>query len=236
MSDQHDDWWRNSAPPPTPPQTSPPRSPADPFARDPDATVVVPTRQPSNVQARPAYGAPPQQTAPQQQQFGAPPQQAPPSYGGPQFVDPTRGPVRKYRAPGGAIAMIGGALLAIISTFLPWVTDSDFDFSVNGYETYPIGEGINVVLWSNPGAWVAGSMVLVILMGVIVLAAGRSVATWLLSIFAVGLAGLMTLAAFGAVRSVIEDRSLSIGFGIALCVLSSLVTAVGALVVAVKKR
>lgn len=130
--------------------------------------------------------------------------------------------------------MIAGALLAILGTFLPWVSQGS-SFSINGYETYPIGDSFDAVLWTNPGAWVAGSMVLVILMGVIVLAAGRSIATWLLSILAVGLAGLVTLGALGAVGSVVDQFDFDISAGIGLCLIGLIISGVGSLIVAFKK-
>ncbi|MFK7920170.1 MAG: hypothetical protein AB8G14_19010 [Ilumatobacter sp.] len=277
MSDQQDGWWDNEGATPGSPPATPPSTPAAAFEPDPDATVVVPARQPADVQTPPnyttpppqqpapqapyppvqqppqaqppQYGAPPQQqppqygTPPQQQppQYGAPPQAYPPGqqpnagYGGPQFVDAQGAPTGKYRAPGGAITMIAGAVLAIIGTFLPWVSTPGGGFSINGYEQYPIGDSFDAILWTNPGAWVAGTMALVILMAVIVLAAGRSIATWLLSLLSVGLAGLVTLAALGAVGSVIDSFSFDIDFGIGLCFLGAAIAAVGSLIVAFKK-
>jgi hypothetical protein len=136
--------------------------------------------------------------------------------------------------------MIIGALLAIIGTFLPWITNSGggFSDSINGYETYFVGDAIDATLWENPGAYVVGAMMLVIAMAVIILAAGRSTATWILGIIAAGLAGLMTIGALGAVASMLDLAvfgGLSIGIGILVCLLGAVVAGVGAIIVAAKK-
>ena len=133
--------------------------------------------------------------------------------------------------------MIAGAFVAIIGTFLPWITFGND--SVNGYETYFIGDSFDPVEWSNPGAYVAATMVLVVIMATIVLAAGRSLATWLISLFAVGLAGLMTLGAFGAIASVMNgpftSDGLDVGFGAGILVLGAVTATIGSIVVAAKR-
>lgn len=137
--------------------------------------------------------------------------------------------------------MIAGALLAIVGTFLPWITSSNGGFfdSINGYETYIIGDAFDATLWRNPGAYVVGAMLIVIAMAIVILAAGRSTATWILGIIAAGLAGLMTLGAFGAVGSMLNldlFGGLTIGVGIMVCMLGAVTAAVGAIIVAAKKR
>ncbi len=269
MSDQQNDWWvdpGNTPPPTGPPSTAgAPDSQGSvhhPHV-DADATVVVPPRHPGAPPADPGYGGTPAQYAPQQappgyQQpgsqppsypapnYGAPndgrqppgafPQQTAVPYGGPQFAAHSQ-PAGVYRAPGGAITMIAGALVAIIGTFLPWITFGND--SVNGYETYFIGDDFDAFEWNNPGAFVVGAMVIVIITAGIVLAAGRRVATWIISLLAAGFGGLMTLGAIGAVGSVLDNSSfvddLTIGFGVGLCLLGAVVSGVGAIIVAVKK-
>ncbi|MEP6299565.1 MAG: hypothetical protein ABJ382_19760 [Ilumatobacter sp.] len=229
---------------------------------DPDATVVVPARHPGAPPAGPGSGGTPAQYAPQHTAFGARqpgpphpndawpnhptpndanrhphtfPQQAPAPYGGPQFVDPSSR-VGTYRAPGGATTMIAGALVSIIGTFLPWVTFGND--SVNGYDTYPIGDDFDAVQWTNPGAYVVGAMVLVIISAVIVLAAGRRVATWIIALLAAGFGGLMALGGLGAVGSVLDNAffdDLNIGFGVGLCLLGAVIAGVGAIIVAAKR-
>ncbi len=133
--------------------------------------------------------------------------------------------------------MIVGALLAILGTFLPWVTF--FGDSVNGYETYFIGEGPDRIDWTNPGAFVAVTMVLVIVAAIVVMAAGRSIATWLISLLMAGVAGLTTLAALGAVGSVLDDSfsasQFGIGVGIGLCLVGAVTAGVGSIIVAAKR-
>ena len=133
--------------------------------------------------------------------------------------------------------MIAGALLAILGTLLPWVTFAGD--SVNGYETYFVGDEFDSFEWSNPGAFVAFAMVVVIVAAVVVLAAGRRIATWIIALLAAGFGGLMTLAALGAVGSVLDNAfssdDLGIGVGVVLCLLGAIVSGVGAIVVAAKK-
>lgn len=234
-----------------PPQQAPPQQQAPPpqYGGAPPAPAQPygdPAAQPPQYGAPQQYAAPPQGYPPQgaapqgfppqgaAPQYGGAPQQAPPAYGAPQFVAPGSAPATKYRAKGGSITMIVGALLAILGTFLPWVSQGSFN--LNGYEQYPIGDSFDAVLWTNPGAWVAGTMALVVVMGVIVLATGRSIATWLLSILAVGLAGLTTLAALGAVGSVVDQFNFDVAAGIGLCLLGAVISGVGSLIVAFKKR
>ncbi len=135
--------------------------------------------------------------------------------------------------------MIVGALLAMLGTFLPWITfDGDFSDSVNGYETYFIGDDFDAVEWTDPGAYVLGTMVIVVIMAVVILAAGRSTATWILGIIAASVAGLMTLGALSAVGSVLNQDlfgRLDIGVGIALCLIGAIIAGVGAILVAAKK-
>ena len=133
--------------------------------------------------------------------------------------------------------MIAGALLAILGTFLPWVTFAGE--SVNGYETYFIGDDFDALEWTNPGAFVVFAMIVVIIAAVAVLAAGRRIATWIIALLAAGFGGLMALAALGAVGSVLDSSlvsdDLTIGPGVVLCVLGAIVAGVGAVVVAAKK-
>lgn len=133
--------------------------------------------------------------------------------------------------------MLIGSLLAIAGTFLPWVTFPGD--SVNGYERYFIGDSFDGLEWSNPGAFVAVTMVLVAIASIAVLAAGRSIATWLLGLMVSGLAGLTTIGALAAVGSVLNsdfggDR-LDVGFGIGLCVVGAIAAGVGSIIVAAKR-
>ncbi len=255
------------SPPAGPVPTFAPGTSHQPHA-DPDATVVVPARHPGAPPADPGYGGTPAQYAPQQsppgyQQPGSPPpnyatpsyatpnqptpndgsqppgafpQQGAAPYGGPQFLDPSQ-VVGTYRSPGGVATMIIGALVSIIGTFLPWVTFGND--SVNGYETYFFGDDFDAVEWNNPGAFVVGAMVLVIISAVIVLAAGRRVATWIIALLTAGFGGLMSLGAIGAVGSVLDSASfvddLNFGFGVGLCLLGAVIAGVGAIIVAAKK-
>ncbi len=135
--------------------------------------------------------------------------------------------------------MIAGALLAIVGTFLPWITVSNggFSDSIDGYETYIIGDTFDATTWANPGAYVVGAMLLVIAVAIVILAAGRSTTTWILGIVAAALAGLMTLGAFGAVGSMLNldiFGGLTIGIGIVVCVLGATIAGVGAVIVAAK--
>ena len=235
MTDQQGDWWNSEAPRPTPPQR-PAGLPSSEFPTDPDATVVVAARQPGDNQGNTFSQQPPPPHGAPAQGFGVAPQQAPPAYGGPQFVDPAAASTGKYRAPGGSITMIAGAIVAILGTFLPWVMFGDD--SVNGYEEYFIGESFDAVEWANPGAWVVGAMIVVVIAAVIVLAAGRHIATWIVALLATSLGSLMTLAALGAVGSVINNafpsNNLGIGPAIVLCLVGAIIAGVGAIIVAAR--
>ncbi len=203
-----------------------------------DATVVVP-----RMAEVPRSSQPPPPSA--HQRVPAVPGPRPPAggygyapgYANPQFGAPTT--AVRYRAPGGSITMIVGALLAIIGTFLPWITSSGgrSSESINGYETYLVGDALDATLWENPGAYVAGAMVLVIAMAIVILAAGRSTATWILGIIAAAMAGLMTIGALGAVASMLDVAifgGLTMGVGILICLLGAVVAAVGSVIVAAK--
>lgn len=261
MSDQQNEWWRHpGATPPAPPapSTPPTRATFAPGAipqpsADPDATVIVPARHEGSPPASPGYGGTPAQNAPQQAppgfhqpgaqppNYGGPPPgsyppQVSPGYGGPQFVDPSH-PSGTYRAPGGAVTMIVGALVAMVGTLLPWVTFGNE--SVNGYEAYIIGDDFDGFEWTNPGAFVVGAMILVIISAVIVLTAGRRVATWIIALLAAGFGGLMALGAIGAVGSILDNAfardAFGIGVGVVLCLLGAIVSGVGAIIVAAKR-
>lgn len=266
MSDQPDEWWNSAggaspAPPPPDgpaPQGPPPAAPqASPQPQaDPDSTVVVPARHPGAPPADPGYGGTPAQYAPQgpppgspppqyggqpppqaqpQQQYAGAPQHGAPPYGGPQYVQ-HGGPTSRYRAPFGSTMMLVGAVIAIAGTFLPWISFGGQ--SVNGYETYVIGDNFDSVAWSNPGAYVVAAMVVVIFAAVLVLAAGRRVVTWLIALLTTALGGLVAFAAFGAVGNVLDNlfagSDLGIGVGVILCLLGAIIAGVGAIVVAVK--
>ena len=94
-------------------------------------------------------------------------------------------------------------------------------------------------MWNNPGGFVVFAMVIVIVAAIVVLAAGRRIATWIIALLAAGFGGLMSVAALGAVGSVLNNDftsdELGVGFGIALCLLGAVVSGVGAIIVAAKK-
>lgn len=133
--------------------------------------------------------------------------------------------------------MLVGGLVAIIGTFLPWVTFRGG--SVNGYERYLVGDGFDAAVWNNPGGFVVFAMVIVIVAAIVVLAAGRHIATWIIALLAAGFGGLMSIAAFGAVGSVLNNDfasdELGVGLGIVLCLLGAFAAGVGAIIIAAKK-
>ena len=81
-------------------------------------------------------------------------------------------------------------------------------------------------------------MLLVIVIAVVILTVRRTTATWILGLISVGIAGLMTFGALGAVGSVLDNEiftGFDIGIGTVLCMVGAVIALVGAIVVAAKK-
>lgn len=137
----------------------------------------------------------------------------------------------------GSITMLGGAILAIVGSLLPWLSFDGFGDEPNGFETYPVlTDGRDAILWENPGAYVIGAYGVVALVTIIVLAAGKATWSSVCAIIAALVASAASLAAIVAVADVINNfRGLGVGAGIVMVGLAAVVSFVGALIVAIAR-
>jgi hypothetical protein len=211
---------------------------APPAAAPPSAAVQPPFPQPA-----PSY--PPQPPGPQpypQQPYPQRPYQQPPyaqqPYGYAQVAPPAE---RKRRNGGtitGALLMLTGAVLAIVGSVLPWVDLVGFGADApNGFETYAFfGEESEPIVWTNPGAYVIGTVAVVALLGIVVLAAGRATWSWILGILAsIVAAGVAFVAVVGIADLTRIFDGVGIGVGIVLVGAGVVVSLIGSIVVAASR-
>ncbi|MGA9276532.1 hypothetical protein [Ilumatobacter sp.] len=223
------------APPTAPPSgavTAPPPPPSSP-APPPPLGPQPPSR-PGIDQHPPAPSAPPpaQYTYAQQP---PPPAFTPQPFGDHQVAQVAPETRRGGGAITGALMMLAGAIVAAIGAFLPWVSlRANFAGDApNGFETYGFfGTDSDPIVWTNPGAYVIGSVAVVAVLAIIIAIAGKATWSAVVGMLATMVAGGFAFVAFVGIADLASSfNGVGIGPGIVMVAIGPLLAFVGSIVV-----
>ena len=211
------------APPPGfgPPTSTPPGAPAaDPAAPPPG----FPQQEPPTYAPQPGYGQP----DPQQAGYTAPPGYVPATNAG-----MVKGPRPDVKL--GGILIVVGALLSIISVFLPWATGGGA--SANGMDDFIFLSDGDLYFAESPGTVPIFFGVVMLGLGIALILAGRVLAVAIIAIVGAVISEFVGLAMVGIASSFTEDVSgTSVGIGAIIQPIAPLVGLAGAIVATAKRR